>query len=75
MIGDEEGEQPDSDEERENQRVARVRAANAEVAKGRAADGGDEDMPSAKACRQSFCPHPLLSVWRNARHHCLLDAT
>ena len=45
---DDGGEEPNSDEERENQRVARLRGANAEAATGTAAAAEDEDMPTAQ---------------------------
>lgn len=57
LDGDELGEQPDSDEERETTRAARVRAANTEAAK---APAQDEDMPSVQAhLHQVF---PLVAV-------------
>lgn len=52
--GDEEGEQPDSDEERENQRAARIKAAQTEAVNG-GTSGAQQTPPGGVRISYSVC--------------------
>ena len=65
---DDGGEEPNSDEERENQRVARLRSANAEAATGTAASAEDEDMPAAQVRQPGHGKRDWCAGPGNAEH-------
>lgn len=64
--GDQDGDAPDSDEERDTQRVQRIKAAHADAGEGAAAD---EDMPSAKVSHRNLSlPMQTITSIRLAHH-------